>query len=423
MRMGADGVVHLDHETLGKFEFRCDFDTSAKKTGSCKPIWLFTENETNPSRHPGQPTSGQYYKDAFHRYVVDGEVKAVDPRNFGTKTAAYFLAVVNPDTPLEIRCRLSSQGLVSSDQAFGENFDGIFSERMREADEFYASVIPQSLTDEEKNISRQAYAGLIWTKQFYHYIVEAWIKGDPNGPPAPAARLHGRNSDWHHLFNRDVISMPDKWEYPWYAAWDLAFHMIPMSKIDPEFAKNQLILFLREWYMHPNGQIPAYEWALNDVNPPVHAWACWELYRSSGPPGQRDREFLSRTFQKLLLNFTWWVNRKDVRGDHVFSGGFLGLDNIGVFDRSKPLPGGGTLDQADATAWMAFFCGNMLQMALELAEEDQAYGDMASKFFEHYVAIAEAMNTLHGTGLWEAEDGFYYDHLFRDGKSIPMRVR
>jgi hypothetical protein len=423
MRLGPDGAVHTDHESLGKFIFRCDFGASSLKPSLSSPTWLFTENETNPHRHPGQPTSGHYFKDAFHRYVVEGEVKAVEPRGFGTKTAAYLLAVVQPNQPLEIRCRLSAEGLVTDEEALGQGYTAIFSERKREADEFYAAVIPRSLTAEEKNISRQAYAGLVWTKQFYHYIVDAWIKGDPNGPPAPLARRQGRNSDWRHLFNRDVISMPDKWEYPWYAAWDLAFHMIPMSKIDPEFAKGQLILFLREWYMHPNGQIPAYEWALGDVNPPVHAWACWELYLSSGPPGQRDREFLSRTFQKLLLNFTWWVNRKDIRGDHVFSGGFLGLDNIGVFDRSKPLPGGGTLDQADATAWMAFFCGTMLQMALELAEEDQAYGDMASKFFEHYVAIAEAMNTLHGTGLWEAEDGFYYDHLYRDGKSIPMRVR
>ncbi|MDZ4848157.1 MAG: glucosidase [Pirellulaceae bacterium] len=423
MRLNADGTVLTDHESLKKFVFRCNFGNNAVGTGSNKPIWLFTENETNPNRHTGQPSSGNFYKDAFHRYVVNGEYKAVDARNMGTKAAAYYMAIVQPDQPLEIHCRLSAEGLVSNEQAFGDGFEQVFVDRQREADEFYASVIPSSLCDEEKSVSRKAYAGLIWTKQFYHYIIDAWIKGDPNGPPAPEARRTGRNSDWHHLFNRDVISMPDKWEYPWYAAWDLAFHMIPMSKVDPEFAKSQLILFLREWYMHPNGQIPAYEWALGDVNPPVHAWACWEVYLASGPPGKRDREFLSRTFQKLLLNFTWWVNRKDTRGDHVFSGGFLGLDNIGVFDRSKPLPGGGTLDQADATAWMAFFCGNMLQMALELAEEDQAYADMASKFFEHYVAIAEAMNSLHGTGLWDEADGFYYDHLLREGKSIPMRVR
>ncbi len=268
-------------------------------------------------------------------------MKAIEERAFGTKCAAYYLAIVQPNSPLEIRCRLSADGLVADDATFGEGFDQVFIDRKAEADDFYKVVVPKGLNAEEQTISRQAFAGLLWTKQFYHYIVDAWIGGDPSGPFPPDSRKRGRNSDWHHLFNRDIISMPDKWEYPWYAAWDLAFHMIPMNKIDPEFAKNQLILFLREWYMHPNGQIPAYEWALNDVNPPVHAWACWEVYVGSGPTGSRDREFLSRTFQKLLLNFTWWVNRKDTRGDHVFSGGFLGLDNIGVFDRSKPLPGGG----------------------------------------------------------------------------------
>ncbi len=423
MRLMPDGSVSLDHETLGKFVFRCDSAQGAASMSSNKPAWLFTDNETNPQRHPGLPTTGKYFKDAFHQYVVEGDMKAVESRGFGTKCAAYFLAIVQPNEPFEVHCRLSADGLVSNEQAFGEAFDQVFADRISEADEFYRVVIPSQLSNEEKAISRQAYAGLLWTKQFYHYIVDPWINGDPSGPFPPESRKHGRNSDWHHLFNRDVISMPDKWEYPWYAAWDLAFHMVPMGKIDIAFAMEQMILFLREWYMHPNGQIPAYEWALNDVNPPVHAWACWELYNRSGANGKKDRGFLLRTFQKLLLNFTWWVNRKDTRGDHVFSGGFLGLDNIGVFDRSKPLPGGGTLDQADATAWMAFFCGTMLQMALELAEQDQAYGDMASKFFEHYVAIAEAMNTLHGTGLWESEDGFYYDHLLRDGKSTPMRVR
>jgi hypothetical protein len=424
-----DGVVLCDHETLGHFEFRVDVGPQGER-----PTWLFTENETNPNRHPGTPTSGNFFKDAFHANVVSGEVNGVDTRTFGTKCAVHYIAVVRPDQPIVFRCRLTgiSAEAVEKDaqiekpimlpifgaSRFGTPFDQTFEQRKREADEFYAECIPPNLTAEEKSISRQAYAGLLWTKQFYYYVVESWIHGDPNSPPTPPGRAEGRNSDWGHLFNRDVISMPDKWEYPWYAAWDLAFHMIPMARIDIEFAKNQLVLFLREWYMHPNGQIPAYEWALGDVNPPVHAWACWHVYKLSG-----DKEFLARTFQKLLLNFTWWVNRKDTRGQHVFSGGFLGLDNIGVFDRSKPLPGGGTLDQADATAWMAFFCGCMLQMALELADEDQAYSDMASKFFEHYVAIADAMNSLHGTGLWEDEDGFYYDHLYRDGKSTAMRVR
>ena len=428
-----NGVVLCDHETLGHFEFRVDVGSAGEK-----PIWLFTENETNPNRHPGAPTSGAFFKDAFHNCVVNGEANGADLRTFGTKCAAHTIAIIKPDEPLVIRCRLSGispeammtedttkpaipkpiMNPIFGDRRFGEDFEATFAQRQAESDDFYAHCIPTQLSTEEKNISRQAYAGLLWTKQFYYYVVNSWIHGDPNGPPPPPGRNVGRNSDWTHLFNRDVISMPDKWEYPWYAAWDVAFHMIPMARVDIEFAKNQLILLLREWYMHPNGQIPAYEWALNDVNPPVHAWACWHVYKLSG-----DKEFLARTFQKLLLNFTWWVNRKDTRGQHVFSGGFLGLDNIGVFDRSKPLPGGGTLDQADATAWMAFFCGNMLQMALELAEENQAYSDMASKFFEHYVAIAEAMNALHGTGLWEKEDGFYYDHLLRDGKSTAMRVR
>lgn len=424
-----NGVVMCDHETLGHFEFRVD--TGPEGT---HPTWLFTENETNPNRHPGAPTSGTFFKDAFHNYVVNGNVNGVDTRAFGTKCAAHYIAIVQPNQPLVIRCRLSGIAPVAirqtptasepilnpifEDKQIDGAYDKIFAERREEADQFYDECIPKHLSKEERSISRQAYAGLLWTKQFYSYVVDSWLQGDPNSPPVSRGREFGRNSDWTHLFNRDVISMPDKWEYPWYAAWDVAFHMIPMARVDVEFAKNQLILFLREWYMHPNGQIPAYEWALSDVNPPVHAWACWHVYKISG-----DKEFLARTFQKLLLNFTWWVNRKDTRGQHVFSGGFLGLDNIGVFDRSKPLPGGGTLDQADATAWMAFFCGCMLQMALELADENQAYSDMASKFFEHYVAIAEAMNTLHGTGLWEKEDGFYYDHLYRDGQSTAMRVR
>ncbi|MEQ1827152.1 MAG: glucosidase [Pirellula sp.] len=424
-----NGVVLCDHETLGHFEFRVDRGSNGER-----PNWLFTENETNPIRHPGAPTSGKFFKDAFHASVVEGEVNGTETRTFGTKCAAHYIAIAQPGEPVVFRCRLtgidadaidSTPGIetpimlpIFGNKRIDEGFDETFEIRKREADEFYSECIPANLTRDEAAISRQAYAGLLWTKQFYYYVVDSWIKGDPNSPPAPRGRDTGRNSDWGHLFNRDVISMPDKWEYPWYAAWDLAFHMIPMARIDIEFAKNQLILFLREWYMHPNGQIPAYEWALGDVNPPVHAWACWHVYKLSG-----DKEFLARTFQKLLLNFTWWVNRKDTRGQHVFSGGFLGLDNIGVFDRSKPLPGGGTLDQADATAWMAFFCGCMLQMALELAEENQAYSDMASKFFEHYVAIADAMNSLHGTGLWENNDGFYYDHLYRDGQSTAMRVR
>ena len=408
----SQGVVYCEHETLGHYEFRVQAELDGEA-----PTWLFTENETNPRRHPSALTSGKYFKDAFHEYVLQGDEDVLNPQMFGTKCAAHYISIVHSDRPLVLRCRLTSRGK-NTVTGIGPEFDSIIERRIEEADAFYDTVISQSLSAEEKSVARQAYAGLVWTKQFYYYVIDAWLEGDPDGRPLPVERRAGRNSDWQHLFNRDVISMPDKWEYPWYAAWDLAFHMIPMAKIDVEFAKNQLILFLREWYMHPNGQIPAYEWALSDVNPPVHAWACWQVYKQSG-----DREFLARTFQKLLLNFTWWVNRKDTRGQHVFSGGFLGLDNIGVFDRSKPLPGGGTLDQADATAWMAFYCGGMLQMALELANESQAYSDMASKFFEHYVAISEAMNSIHGSGLWDEADGFYYDHVFRHGRSTALKVR
>jgi hypothetical protein len=264
---------------------------------------------------------------------------------------------------------------------------------------------------------------LLASKQFYHFVVKDWLAGDPDQPPPPANRMHGRNHDWPHLFNRDIISMPDKWEYPWYAAWDLAFHMLPMALLDSEFAKQQLLLFLREWFMHPNGQIPAYEFALGDVNPPVHAWACWRVYKMTGARGTRDRLFLRRAFHKLLINFTWWVNRKDPQGRNLFAGGFLGLDNIGVFDRSQPLPTGRQLEQADGTAWMAFYCATMLSMALELASDDPSYEDIASKFFEHFVAITDAMNRLGGTGLWNEEDGFYYDVLSANGTSIPLRVR
>lgn len=272
-------------------------------------------------------------------------------------------------------------------------------------------------------VQRQAYAGLLWSKQFYHYAVTEWLRGDALQPIPPSARLLGRNKGWGHLYNREVISMPDKWEYPWYASWDLAFHMLPMAVVDPHFAKSQLVLLLREWYMHPNGQIPAYEWALDDVNPPVHAWACWRVYKLTGPRGSRDRVFLARTFQKLLINFTWWVNRKDPAGNHVFSGGFLGLDNIGVFDRSKPLPLGGSLEQADGTSWMGFFCTTMLDIALELATTDPSYEDVASKFFEHFVQIADAMNRFEERGLWDEEDGFYYDYYRTEAGAVPLKVR
>jgi hypothetical protein len=310
---------------------------------------------------------------------------------------------------------------------FDAEFDRIFATRQREADEFYATVIPARLSDDARQVARQAFAGLLWSKQFYHYEVARWLRGDPSGPPPPPQRRRGRNHKWTHLYNGDVLSVPDAWEYPWYAAWDLAFHTIPLALVDPEFAKEQLLLLLREWYMHPSGQLPAYEWAFDDVNPPVHAWAVWRVYKiERRVRGRADRGFLERAFHKLLLNFTWWVNRKDAEERNVFQGGFLGLDNIGVFDRSAPLPGGGYLEQADGTAWMAGYCLQMLAIALELARDDAAYEDVASKFFEHWAAIAHAMNDLAGEGieLWSETDGFYYDALHQpDGRTVPLRIR
>jgi hypothetical protein len=306
-------------------------------------------------------------------------------------------------------------------------FDRTFATRKAEAEEFYATVIPERIAADRKLVMRQALAGLLWSKQFFHFDVERWLKGDPAGPEPPRERLMGRNREWRHLYNADVISMPDKWEYPWYAAWDLAFHCIALALVDSDFAKEQLILMTREWYMHPNGQLPAYEWAFGDVNPPVHAWAAWRVYKvEKKRRGVGDRKFLERIFQKLLLNFTWWVNRKDTEGRNVFQGGFLGLDNIGVFDRSAPLPTGGYIEQSDGTSWMGMYCLNMLAIALELASENSAYEDVASKFFEHFVYICEAMNNIGGAGieLWDAQDGFYYDVLHCPGGSrLPMKVR
>ncbi|MDP9291851.1 MAG: glucosidase, partial [Verrucomicrobiota bacterium] len=314
--------------------------------------------------------------------------------------------------------------LLPNEKSEGAPFDETFSTRISEADDFYNAVISRALAPAERAIVRQAYAGLLWSKQFYHYVVKEWLAGDPAMPPPPPGHAHSRNADWPQLFNSDVISMPDTWEYPWFAAWDLAFHMIPFARIDPVFSKQQLLLFLREWYMHPSGQLPAYEWDFSDVNPPVHAWACWRAYKITSPAGKRDTDFLERTFQKLLLNFTWWVNRKDVQGRHIFAGGFLGLDNVGLFDRSKKLPSGQSLAQADGTAWMAFYSVTMLSMAIELARTRPPYEDIASKFFEHFVDIVDAMNTLGGTGLWDEQDGFYYDQLLIEGRdAIPLRVR
>ncbi len=410
--------VSADHETLGNYLIEADVGPDGTL-----PRWMFTENETNTSRIDDPASRGPSCKDAFHLDVVEGLEGVVNPKAEGTKAAAHFVCTVPGNGSVEFRFRMAAQQSWPTGTRFGDGFDRVFASRIEEADAFSNSLVAPGLTVDERRVLRQANAGLLWTKQFYHYVVPKWLTGDPGIGRKQPPRSVERNRDWGHLFNRDVISMPDKWEYPWYAAWDSAFHMIPFADLDPTFAKEQALLFLREWYMHPNGQLPAYEWNLSDVNPPVHAWACWRVYQMTGPPGQRDRVFLERAFQKLLLNFTWWVNRKDVRGKHVFTGGFLGLDNIGVFDRSRPLPTGGHLEQADGTAWMGYFCASMLSIAFELADGNPAYEDMASKFFEHYVSIAEAMNSLDGTGLWDETDGFYYDHLHINGESIPLKIR
>jgi hypothetical protein len=388
------------------------------------PESLFTENETNVNRLFGAENPSPYVKDAFHRRVVNGEEGAVNPAMTGTKAALWHRRKIEPGGSAELRLRWTDQP--PAPDAFGEGFDKVFSERQAEADRFYKRRLGKCFNEDARNIQRQAFAGLLWTKQYYHYIVRDWLEGDP-ASPAPTERKHGRNREWTHLYNADVISMPDKWEFPWYAAWDLAFHCIPMALVDPDFAKEQLVLMLREWYMHPNGQLPAYEWAFGDVNPPVHAWACWRVYKiEKRVRGALDRQFLERVFHKLLLNFTWWVNRKDTSGNNIFEGGFLGLDNIGVFDRSKPLPGAGRMEQADGTSWMGMYCLNMLAMALELAREKPAYEDVASKFFEHFVRIAHAMNHMGGDGvaLWDDTDGFYYDVLHVPGEpSQHLKVR
>ena len=417
-----------------------------------KPELLFTENETNYVRLFNYRERVPYVKDAFHEYVIRGNKAAVNPALTGTKMAAHYAFGLGSGESATVKLRLTDLDplgtmdpelpWVGSGTAagqykagattlapgdFGEGFDAVFAHRMREADEFYDSRIPRRLSDDARLVMRQAYSGMLWSKQFYHYDVATWLGGDPAGPPPPAVRQKGRNKDWTHLYNDDVLSMPDKWEYPWYAAWDLAFHCIPLAIVDADFAKEQLILLLREWYMHPNGQLPAYEWALGDVNPPVHAWAAWRVYKiDRRMRGVADREFLQRVFHKLLLNFTWWVNRKDPEGRNIFQGGFLGLDNIGVFDRSAPLPTGGHLEQSDGTSWMGMYCLNMLAIALELAKDDMAYEDVASKFFEHFVHIAHAMNDIgtDGKSLWDDGDGFYYDLLrLPNGDDHFMKIR
>ncbi|MCP9452651.1 MAG: glucosidase [Nitrospira sp.] len=419
MRSGSGGpglcVVELTHDYYGRRWLYCE--------GA--PPLLFTENETNTRRLYGDPDGARYVKDSFHDYIIHGDKEAVNPAQVGSKAAAHYEFLIDPGASKTIHLRFTNEE--NPDALARAVVDDLFAQRIKEADEFYHHLTPAHLSEDAKLVQRQAFAGLLWTKQFYYYDLTRWLKGDPGMPEPPRERLKGRNADWTHLYNADVLSMPDKWEYPWYAAWDLAFHCIPLALIDSTFAKEQLILMLREWYMHPNGQIPAYEWALGDVNPPVHAWAAWRVYKiEKKRKGIGDRLFLERVFHKLLLNFTWWVNRKDADGKNIFQGGFLGLDNIGVFDRSKPLPTGGRLEQADATSWMAMYCLNMLSIALELARENRAYEDVASKFFEHFVYICRAMNNIGGERieLWDKEDGFFYDVLhLPDGRTLPLKIR
>ncbi|HEY8902041.1 MAG TPA: hypothetical protein VIM61_16645 [Chthoniobacterales bacterium] len=413
IRVDGAGRLVASHAVMGDYVLDVEGDAA----------FLFTENETNVERLFGGKNPQPYVKDAFHDAVVHGESSRVNPAQTGTKAAAHYTLTVPAGGEVTLRLRLRAAAETDKEAApFDASFDDIFARRIQEADEFYALQIEGSPNEEERRVARQAYAGLLWSKQFYNLVQPEWSAGDstqPSPPPAHAAR----NADWMNLFNRDVISMPDKWEYPYYCSWDLAFHTVSLTRVDPFLAKSQLALFLREWYMHPNGQIPAYEWNFSDVNPPVHAWAAWRVYRLPWDSKGDDYRFLETIFQKLLLNFTWWVNRKDLEGNNLFAGGFLGLDNIGVFDRSKPLPTGGTLKQADGTAWMAFYCVQMLSIALELAQRDEVYEDMASKFFEHFVRIVHAINELGGTGLWNEEDGFYYDMLEVDGRHDPLRIR
>ena len=358
---------------------------------------------------------------------MHGIKDAVNPEHVGSKAAAHYKLSVDSGETVVIRMRLTDSNF--KEKSGFESFDKTFALRQAEANEFYTTVIPQNLSADAKNVMRQGFAGMLWSKQFYHYVVKDWLQGDPDNPSPPDERRTGRNHQWTHLYNADVISMPDKWEYPWYAAWDLAFHCIPLALVDPGLCeKSSSMLMLREWYMHPSGQIPAYEWAFGDVNPPVHAWAAWRVYKiDKKRRGKGDREFLKRIFHKLMLNFTWWVNRKDAEGMNIFQGGFLGLDNIGVFNRSDPLPTGGYIEQSDGTSWMAMYTLNLLAIALELAKEEPCYEDLASKFWEHFIYIAYAMShqvAQNRTGLWNEEDGFFYDVLkLPDGTQFPMKIR
>ena len=428
IRAIGDRAAETEHRHLGKRWWYVDAPQmplgpagGPGQDGTAPMRLMFTDNDTNRQRLYGKKNAMPYVKDAFHEAVCRGKLESLNPARKGTKAAAHFQVVLPPGGKYVVQTRYSPRQL---ETPFGD-FEAVFAVRRKEADEFYDTVGIQGLDDDAKRVERQAYAGLLWTKQFYHYSVELWLDGDPVGPRSPESAQHMRNHQWRHMYNLDIISMPDKWEYPWYAAWDLAYHCLPLAQIDPKFAKRQLMLMLREWYMHPNGQMPAYEWNFSDVNPPVHAWACWRVYKiSRNITGEADTRWLEEVFQKLLLNFTWWVNRKDRDGANVFEGGFLGLDNIGVFDRSS-LHGGRYIEQADGTAWMGMYCLNMLAIALELARTRPAYESIATKFFEHFIYIANAINApIEEQGLWDAEDGFFYDKLhLPDGPAVPLKLR
>jgi hypothetical protein len=414
LTVAGDGVISARHSDLGTYHLYTDGH----------PALLFCDNETNAQHLFGVRAAPGFFKDAFHDYVVGKRHDAVNPQQTGTKAATYYQLSVPAGGTAQVRLRLTN---TPTTQPF-QDFDNLLDERRREADAFYAALQGEITDPDARSVQRQALASMIWSKQFFYYDVRDWLRGDPAQPPPPAERQRGRNCDWRHLNNADIISMPDKWEYPWYAAWDLAFHCIPLALVDAEFAKAQLVLLTREWYMHPNGQLPAYEWAFGDVNPPVHAWATWRVFqidrKQRGDGG--DIGFLERVFHKLMLNFTWWVNRKDADGRNIFQGGFLGLDNVGVFDRSAPLPTGGYINQSDGTSWMAMYSLNLMRIALELAQHNPVYEDIATKFFEHFLGIAEAMSEMagDGSGLWDEQDQFFYDVLnLPDRTCLPLRLR
>ncbi|MHC5053596.1 MAG: MGH1-like glycoside hydrolase domain-containing protein [Planctomycetota bacterium] len=418
--LAGDGRIASRHAELGEYSLRAFTGPG----GDGGPQWLFTENETNP-RVFGQAGARGHFKDAFHDLVVGGDSSAVNPENRGTKATAHFRFVLQAGGEAVVRLRLV--GVVDGADRSLKDVDAVVDRRQAEADEFYGELQAEIDDPDARTVQRQAFAGLIWSKVYYYYDVRRWLEGDPGQVEPPPERRRGRNSGWIHLNNADVLSVPDKWEYPWYASWDTAFHCIPLALVDPEFAKGQLVLLGRVWYLHPNGQIPAYEWGLSDVNPPVHAWAAWRVFQIDRKRrgGEGDLGFLERVFHKLLLNFTWWVNRKDAHGQNFFQGGFLGLDNIGVFDRSRPLPTGGHIDQADGTSWMAMYCLNLMRIALELAQHNHVYEDIATKFFEHFLYIAEAMTKVggEGIGLWDEEDEFFYDVLDLPDRTVRLKLR